>query len=199
MKKLSKAALTAALLTAAPSYGAIVLKGDFVNGTANIGGTTTPTLVITQDIVFNIPSNAFASILVFRNWAPTDGGITQLFDTPAQNLAVSNNGNDSLLAINGLYDHNNSLQNDVGINDGLLYLNANFVLAAGTATIKAGSYTFNSSTDFNPALNGLTFNGQVFLADSASSILSNIVTVPEVSSVALLGLGALALGLKRRR
>ena len=159
----------------------------------------TATLVITQDIVFNIPSNASAIQLVFRNWATTNGGITQVLGTPAQSLAVSNNGNASLLSINGLYDNNNSLQNDIGINDGLIYLDTAFLMTAGTATIKAGSYTFNSSTDFNPALNGITFNGQVFLTDSSGAILSNIVTVPEASYVALLGLGALALGLKRRR
>lgn len=200
-RKTTELAAATFLAATVASQGSVVLSGDFVNGTEIIGGTSTPTLTITDDIVLNIPYNRVLKLLVFRNWvAASDLERTAAFDSPAQGLAMNNNGVDASPTINALYDNHAGSKNSIEATDGYILLDLGISVDAGTAvTIKAGSYTFyTEDSSFNPDLNGRVFTGEVFLADSSGWAISDFVTVPE-PSVALLGLLGVGFFLRRRR
>ncbi|MDA0768528.1 MAG: PEP-CTERM sorting domain-containing protein [Verrucomicrobia bacterium] len=185
----------ALLLAAAPqSRAAIVLSGDFVNG------TTTPTLTITEDIVFNITSTSSVESVIFDEWTTSDGGQDVAYRDPlGQSLAYLINNSPAMVLIGNLYDNLAANYGDFTPNDGYLALNGLSVTAGDTLVIKAGSFVFSSSLGFNSLLDGTTFTGVVFLADgNGDRISGNGVAVPEPSSVLLCGLGTLAL-LRRRR
>lgn len=193
-----KSTITAlATLAAAVSSGsaAIVLSGDFNDG------IPTPTLTFTEDIVLTITTDSNAGSLVFDEWAITDGSQTSVVDSPEQLIAYELNGSDATVDLTGLFDHLNFTSNDITPNDGLL----DFSLFSGIAvtsgdivTITAGSYTFTSSPDFNPALGDITFTGDIFLIDFGGNRISEIVAVPEPSALLLCTIGSIAM-LRRRR
>lgn len=188
---------TAALLAAAPmGNAAIVLSGDFINGTAT---TNTPTLTITEDIVFTMIASGSSNALVFDEWTDNDGifGSFNARNPVNQLLSVEKNGILDMRNFAGIF--NNSPHGEITKNDGLLAIATFSFVENDTITIKAGSFKFNSSTGFNPLLNGTTFSGNVYLATGSNGTrLSNIVTVPEPSALLLCGLGSLSL-LRRRR
>ena len=108
------------LLAAAPlGRAAIVLSGDFVNG------TTTPTLTITEDIVFNITATAWAESLICDEWTTSDGVHDVAFQDPGgQSLAYLINNTPGLKLIGGAYDNLAVNYGEFTPNDGYLYLKA---------------------------------------------------------------------------
>ncbi len=187
---------TAVLLTAAPlGSAAIVLSGDFING------TTTPTLTITEDIIFTIASDGNAFILVFDEWTVSDSTPNDPSDDPAQNLTYNRNGSGLSTPIGNLVDNLASTVEDITPNDGYLTFTPNGipVTAGDSLTISARSYTFESDPGFNPLLTGTTFTGDVFLTDGGANRISDIVAVPEPSAALLCCLLGMAPLLRRRR
>ncbi len=172
-------------------------SGNFNTGTSTVN---TPTLTITQDIVLNITVSQNARYLAFDEWVVSpDANQTSVAATPtSQSLSVVNNATVASRPIIGLFD-NGSNFGGVTNNDGLLQFSDTTVANGTSFTIKAGSYTFASSVNFNPALNGTTFTGNVFLVAPAGTRLSDFTTVPEPSAALLSLLGAGFLLLRRKR
>ncbi|WP_411825612.1 PEP-CTERM sorting domain-containing protein [Luteolibacter sp. AS25] len=177
-----------------PASAAIVLSGDFING------TTTPTLTITDDIVFNITVGGDARVIVFDEWTTSDNNNIYLFADSGQSLSYDIDGTGGTVPLQVLVEDASYNYGDVTKNDGTLGFNPLTVSAGQTFTIKAGSYTYQSDVDFNPLLIDTVFTGNVFIADDDREYLSNIVTVPvpEPSALLLFALGVVPL-LRRRR
>lgn len=180
---------------ALPSQAAIVLSGNFQTG------TPTPTLEITEDIEFEITNSSIVAFLIFDQWTISDGVGVAVQDNPTQSVFYSLNGNpDASDVIGNLTDNFTSTAGAVTPGDGLLRFNSGIAVTSGdTLTIRAGTYTFESNADFNPLLNDYTFTGDVFLINSSATQISNIVSVPEPSSVGLLAVGMAALLVRRRK
>lgn len=196
MKRHLLPAAIALLAASFPAHAAIVLSGDFVNG------TSTPTFTITEDIVLTVETDGLGVILVFDEWAPTDGTQSGVFPSPSpQSLLITQAGSGSSVLMDGFADHANFTVADISDNDGYMQFGEQLSVSAGEEIrILAGSYTFSSNADFNPALQDFTFEGNVFLTDGDGNRLTNVATVPEPSGVLLASvLGGLGLLRRRRR
>ena len=96
---------------------------------------------------------------------------------------------------------------DLTPNDGYLWvLPIGRILTGDTITLRTGVYSFDiAAQDFNPAYNGLTFTGDTFIATEflgrtvSNTVAAGGVSVPEPSSLVLMGLSAGVFGLYRRR
>ena len=75
---------------------------------------------------------------------------------------------------------------DISDYDGYMFFDGIHVNEGDVLTVVAGTYTFIGNPHFSPLLDGQNFLGDVFLTNSAGIRLSNIVTVPEPSSIFLL-------------
>jgi hypothetical protein len=189
--KITTALTAIALLaaTAATGRAAIVLSGDFTNG------TTTPTVTITHDIVLEITrSGLFAFYLVLDEWTVSDGILKELEPASPQNFHYKLNGTPGTTLFRGLTDNAANTFTAISPNDGLLFFNSVSVAEQDVFTILAGVYTLQSKPNFNQALAGKTFTGDVFLTSNTGVRLSNTVTlVPEPSALLLSALGLLLL------
>ncbi len=193
--------LAAFLLLATAQIGssAIVLTGNFSTGTPK------PTLTFQEDLTFTVTGTGNVTFLIFDEWTTADSSATSLTPSPSpQNLAYQLNAN-SATSSNIITFADNTAATYLGVtpNDGYLSIAPIAVITGDTFTVKAGVYTFNFSSGFNPLLSGADsiFTGNVFLKSNSGSI-SNLVnvpaSVPEPSALLLSGLGAQTL-LRRRR
>lgn len=184
-----------ALLTtaASPANAAIILSGNLNTG------TPTPTLTITDDIDFDIIGSGFVFALFFSEWTTADSVQTALAPMPVQNFAYELNGSGGTTNVLGLYDNIAAASSGLTPNDGYMGFGGMSVANGDSLKVLAGTYTFGSNPDFNPLLNGITFTGNVFLTDISSIRMSNIVAVPEPSSVLLVSALSLSGLLRRKR
>lgn len=188
-------------LAATPAHSAIILRGDFQHGSTVINGTSTPTLEITEDITFTVTVGGQLRTLIFRQWTTSDGSANATgLDPLSQNLSYKINGGSTMtIPLNQLVDNAASIAaNDQSADDGYLVFQNITVNQGDTVTILADTYTFSPNSGFNPALNGTTFEDQVFLATVNGGRLSSNTAVPEPSAAALCLLG-LAGFLRRKR
>lgn len=94
-------------------------------------------------------------------------------------------------------DHVAANSFDLRPTDGLFYLNAFQVVVGDVVTLKQGSYTLPKQT-FSPEITQI-FTGNMFIATNSGERISDITTVPEPSTYALLALGVGVLGWQMRR
>lgn len=209
MNKTKAAALTTVLLLTSTvhSQGAIVLTGDFVNGTVEIGGTTVPTLTITEDIVFGILADGTVQAIVFDEWLANPNAF--VVTVPAVGGSQPLNVVNDTTVANPLLFHlgdGGEAFGEVTVNDGFLIIGDIDVTSGTSFTIRAGSFTFVPNSGFNPELNGRTFTGNAFLgggqglvALSALTPVSASTLVPEPSAALLSLLSSIGLLCRRVR
>lgn len=192
-------ALAAALILTATTQGAIVLKGDFVNGTQEIGGTTVPTLTITEDIEFDVLVGGTLRAIVFDEWLvnPNPPVVQVSVVGGSQPLNVVNNSTVATPLAFTLGDGGEPL-GDITVRDGYLVIGDIEVNSGTIFTVRAGSITFLPNSGFNPELNGRTFSGNAFLAGGPGLAFSAPTPIPEPSAALLCFLGASLLFRRKR-
>ena len=190
----NKAAVAALAMLASIQIGrgAVVISGNIAGGTGQLEVTEDITLTISTAI-----NAGWAVNLVFDEWVTNDGASTNADIADSIPLTINGGAVSNTLILN--FTDNNTNLNSVTPNDGILAFQASSGLNPGDVlVIKAFAVEIGAIGGFNPDATG-SFNGNVFLANDAAIIVSDIVAVPEPSSTALLGLGGLALMLRRRR
>ena len=169
------------------SHSTVLTSGNFQTG------TPTPTLIITEDISFEIIADGTASFLVFDEWVVSDGTLHAVsFPTSpiVQNIDYTLNGGSQTSAqAFQLYDNHASVLGDITDNDGVIVFNSfMFDLTTGdNLTISVATYTFTFNPDFNSAIPS-AFQGNVFIADDFGNRLTNLTQVPEPAGAAIIGL-----------
>lgn len=170
------------------SSGAVVIGGNFANGTG--------TLTFTTPLSFTITSSGSLRAIVFQAWAPTDGTTTTAIPAAGSALTYTLNGGPSTsLAMSSLLDHRPSNTGAITAGDSTLTVEVLAVTAGDVITIQPQTISFGTSSGFNPAVTG-SFQGSMFLASTSSSSLT--AAVPEPSAGIFAGLASIAL-LRRRR
>ena len=196
MKATHTAALVAAIAMATTSMGraAIVISGNFNTG------SPAPKLTITQDISFNITTTGDLTVIGLDEWTTNDTTQTSVTVLVGQEISYVNNGTPGTIKLARLFDNYTNSQGILSENDGILFFDQIQVTAGTTFVLKAGSFEFGSSSNFNTLLSdGFTFTGNTALATSSIGRLSeNGVSVPEPSAALLSLLGAGFL-LRRKR
>lgn len=189
MKKIFIPAAFAFCALINPAEAALVLTGDFV------AGTTTPTLTFTEDIEFVMSGHSGAFAMTITGWGIARGGFESVSATSGSAVSADLNGAAVSIPLDVLYD---DMGMTVDYSVGLLTFDE-FTFAAGDVfRILAGSYTFESNSNFDPALIGTVFTGEVMLVSQSLEPISNAVLVPEPAVMLLGSLGMLGL-LRRRR
>lgn len=165
--------------------------------------TAPGSLTITTDITFQITGSGNASMFVFDEWVTSDGaqnGSSNLDYSSYATYPIHHNNSPLSTPLNLFQTDNTTFSSGhVTPNDGILALIGSFAVVSGdTVTLKAGDLIIPAMSGFNPQATQ-TFVGNMFLADTNYLQLSDPVVVPEPSVTALvLGLGALAFGIRRR-
>jgi hypothetical protein len=171
------------------SQAAITISGDFQ------GGTTTPTVTITEDFTFTVLESGYMAGIRILNWVNSDGSMNQIGDQGSTIQFKIDGGVTQSIDIVFLAD--NGLLGPSNPNDGVLGFSMCDVVEGQSITFLGGqSFTFNANLSFNGELPA-TFTGQVQLMSNEATPLSDPITIPEPSSLLLGALGAF--GLMRRR
>lgn len=173
------------LLLTSSSYAAVTVAGSF--DTANAASVE-----IEQSITLSATSTANVIGLVFDEWVVSDGG-TSVVDM--NNLSYNINGASSVTSNTQLVDNYDFNISDLSPNDGYFYFDK-IAVASGDSITFSNQIVSNTgtSTAMNTDLNGLSFNGNVFLIDENGDAISPLAAVPEPATAGLL-LGGAALGL----
>jgi hypothetical protein len=187
--KITKSKLLAVLAAGAfaSADGAVIV----VAPTATMPGS----LQFTQDISFTVTGSGTLAYIVFMDWVISDStlngslvnGVTyNVNNTPIQSMNLM------------LYDNRRAYDDSPTSNNGSLE-DPNLDLNTGDIfTLKANSYTLNPSANFNPLVTQ-TFTGNMVLVSLGEGIMSNIVSVPEPSTVFVASLGIMAFSRRYRR
>mgnify|MGYP006266693181 FL=1 len=111
------------------------------------------------------------------------------------NLSYNINGASSVTSNTQLVDNYDFNISDLSPNDGYFYFDK-IAVASGDSITFSNQIVSNTgtSTAMNTDLNGLSFNGNVFLIDENGDAISPLAAVPEPATAGLL-LGGAALGL----
>ncbi|RPJ33996.1 MAG: PEP-CTERM sorting domain-containing protein [Verrucomicrobiaceae bacterium] len=160
-------------------------------------------LTISDDIVFTITTSFNSSVnFVMDEWVTGDGNANG-FGLANPGLAVSLNFGAVDTSASYIFDNPNSFDSfpDLSANDGWFgrYLVPLFV--GDVVTLKSGSYQIlaDSTAGFNPLANQV-FTGNMFIMDgNTTTRVSNIVALPEPSSVFLFSCSLVGLASRRRR
>jgi hypothetical protein len=186
--------LICALAATATSRAAISVSGNFQTG------SPTPTLSIEWDIEFAITKSGQVAMLVFDEWVTSDGNLNNAHPASSSSLVyhIVGQPDDQSVGVLHLADNLTFDSGNVTEHDGVLALYDLQVAEGDVLIIRMGqTFTFNPTGDFNSNL-PTSFTGSVFLADYLGVSMSEIVQIPEPSSLILGALGSLAL-LRRRR
>ena len=176
---------------------AVTTSGNFQTG------TPVPTLAFTNPFTLTITASGNASYLVFDEWVTSDGSQTSATASTNQTLSYQiNGGTTQSIGVSLLYDNLSRTVGAATANDGILSFGGSIAVTAGqTLTFLPSSATFASGgTAFNPPPSA--FTGNAFLIDgsgTAYSALGSVGAVPEPSTWALLGIGAVGTGVVARR
>ncbi|MGJ8642371.1 MAG: PEP-CTERM sorting domain-containing protein [Luteolibacter sp.] len=173
-----------AILSVTVARSAVILRGDFQHGTAMINGTTTPTLEITEDIDFSILSSGIVKNVVFLYWGsnPLESNVVNTSPS-TQTVGISMNGGPTFfIDILSLLD-TTPITILSATAPGMLTLNGITVSPGDILTVRAGSFTFDSTPSFNSSLLGKRFEGNMVLTDESGDSLSEVWVVPEPSSL----------------
>ncbi|MGJ3243655.1 MAG: hypothetical protein ACFE0O_11985 [Opitutales bacterium] len=184
-----------AFLNYLPGHAAIVVTGPFTSPGATIEFSTAIPLTVTTT-----SSNGF--FLVFDDWVSSDASSETLTINPASLAYRVNGGAQMSVPLQNISDNFTNSNGDVSPDDGLLGFNTLLSVTAGDVIeiVPQTLTTTNSSADFNSALDGITFSGDVFLADLSLNELARYSAspIPEPRYFAAV-FGLIALGLVVRR
>ncbi len=176
-----------AVVTLTSAEGAVVV----VAPTSTVAGS----LQINNDITFTVTRSQWLTYIVFMDWAEFDGSLSS---SPVNGVTYSiNNGPVQSMNLQ-LDDNRGAYDASPTSNNGSLIEPGFFLNSGDLFTLKANNYTLGPTANFNPLVTQ-TFTGNMVLVDGGETIMSNIVPVPEPSSVFLVSLGTLALFRRTRK
>ena len=183
-------ALLGLLAITAPHAGGQVVV---VAPTASTNGSVT----FTQDITFTITTAGNAGAFILDDWVTNDGtNSASVFS----GLAISQNGGASFMLHGSLRDNLGANVASLTVDDGYFNVTNSFGVAVNdTITVLAGTYTLGAADGFNPQATQ-TFTGNMFITDTGANRISEVVLVPEPTTLGLLIVGGmLGLAASRRR
>lgn len=194
-KKYTLAAIAAfsTLASFAPLHGAVTLAGNYQYG------DPTPTMKITEDLVFNITASGELLSIVFDEIAPYVGN-TQGVSAISNKMNYQLNGGTIKTAIlSGFINAYGQTTNSISPNDGFMYFTAPILVVKGDVLVfKPTTLTFGPNPNFHGGNPG-TINTPIFAIDENAQRLSLSTNIPEPSSAALLGMLSLMALLRRKR
>lgn len=194
MNKKYTLATLVALISLSPLHGAVTLAGNYQFG------DPTPTMKITEDLVFNVTASGSLLIIVFDELTPYVGNSEGVSAISNQMNYQLNGGTTKTAILSTFINNFGYTANNVSPNDGFMYFTAPISVVKGDVLVfKPATLTFGANANFHGGNSG-TINTPIFATNDSGQRLSlNATSIPEPTNTALLGmLGFMAL-IRRKR